>query len=34
MVIAVIGNFDPPLHVYGLAEQLGKGLAWRRTTVV
>ncbi|MCY3693244.1 MAG: TIGR00725 family protein [Chloroflexota bacterium] len=34
MIIAVIGNFDPPPHVYGLAEQVGKELARRGMTVV
>ena len=27
MIIAVIGNYDPPLHVYALAEGVGKELA-------
>ena len=34
MIIAVIGNFDPPAHVYALAEQVGKELARRGITVV
>ena len=29
MIIAVIGNFDPPPHVYALAEQVGAELARR-----
>ena len=27
MIIAVIGNYDPPPHVYALAEEAGKELA-------
>ena len=27
MIIAVIGNFDPPAHVYALAEAVGKELS-------
>lgn len=34
MIIAVIGNFDPPPQVYALAEQVGKELARRGVTVV
>ena len=34
MIIAVIGNFDPPPHVYALAEQVGAELARRGITVV
>ena len=34
MIIAVIGNFDPPPHVYALAEAVGKELARRGVTVV
>ena len=34
MIIAVIGNFDPPPHVYDLAEQVGKELGRRGITVV
>ena len=34
MIIAVIGNFDPPPHVYALAEQVGQELARRGITVV
>ena len=26
MIIAVIGNFDPPPHVYALAEAVGEEL--------
>lgn len=34
MIIAVIGNYDPPPHVYALAEAVGKELARRGVTVV
>ena len=34
MIIAVIGNFDPPAHVYALAEAVGKELAQREVMVV
>ena len=34
MIIAVIGNFDPPPHVYALAEQVGRELGRRGITVV
>ena len=34
MIIAVIGNYDPPPHVYALAEAVGKELARRGITVV
>ena len=27
MIIAVIGNYDPPPHVYALAEGVGQELA-------
>ncbi len=34
MIIAVIGNFDPPPHVYDLAEAVGQELGKRGITVV
>ena len=34
MIIAVIGNYDPPLHVYALTEGVGRELARRGITVV
>ena len=34
MIIAVIGNYDPPPHVYALAEQVGKELGRRGITLV
>ena len=34
MIIAVIGNFDPPPHVYALAEEVGRELAKRGITLV
>ena len=34
MIIAVIGNYDPPPHVYALAEAVGQELARRGITVV
>ena len=34
MIIAVIGNYDPPPHVYALAEGVGKELARRGITLV
>ena len=34
MIIAVIGNFDPPPHVYALAEGVGKELGKRGITLV
>ena len=34
MIIAVIGNYDPPPHVYALAEGVGKELGKRGITLV
>ena len=34
MIIAVIGNYDPPPHVYALAEGIGEELARRGITLV
>ncbi len=34
MIIAVIGNFDPPPHIYALAEEVGRELAKRGVTLV
>ncbi len=34
MIIAVIGNFDPPPHVYALAEGVGAELSKRGITLV
>ena len=34
MIIAVIGNYDPPPHVYALAEGVGKELGRRGITLV
>ncbi len=34
MIIAVIGNYDPPPHVYALAEGVGRELARRGITLV
>ena len=34
MIIAVIGNFDPPPHIYALAESVGQELARRGVTLV
>ena len=34
MIIAVVGNYDPPPHVYDLAEGVGKELARRGISLV
>ena len=34
MIIAVIGSYDTPPHVYALAEGVGRELARRGVTVV
>jgi uncharacterized protein (TIGR00725 family) len=34
MIIAVIGNFDPPPHIYALAEEVGRELASRGISLV
>ena len=34
MIVAVIGNYDPPPHVYALAEGVGQELARHGVTVV